>query len=61
MVTLEYIARRACEHDTAMALAFRRALGVDGARPGPRRQGHRGNGTYAALPECFRNERHVNL
>lgn len=61
MVTLEYIARRAREHDTAVAHAFRRALGMGGARRGPRREGHQGHGTYAALPECFRNERHVNL
>ena len=61
MVDIGYIARRAMEHDTAIALAFRRALGIVTPPPAQEPDGKRDPGAYAGVAECFRNQRHVNL
>lgn len=61
MVDIGYIARRAMEHDTTLALAFRRALGIAAGAAARRPDGKRDPGAYAGVAECFRNQRHVNL
>lgn len=58
MVALEYVARSARRHDTVMAWAFRRALGIRGRM---RREPGGSLGTqlemrrYAGLAECMAN------
>lgn len=61
VVGIGYIARCAMEHDTAIALAFRRALGIYAAPAAQAPDGKRDPGAYAGVAECFRNQRHVNL
>lgn len=59
MVETSEIARMALRYDTAVALAFRRALGIDGASRAPHARGRgaggRRDGRYAGLLWCFEN------
>lgn len=59
MVETFEIARMALRYDTAVALAFRRALGIDGASWAAHARGRgasgRRDGRYAGLPWCFEN------
>lgn len=59
---LDHIRRESMRHDTAVAAAFRRALGITApplpaSRPKGRRRRRRGR--YRAVRECFANERSV--
>lgn len=58
MVTVDEIRAAACRHDTVMAWAFRRALGIRD-RPVRRKAGGSGRMAeglrYRGLDECFAN------
>ena len=59
MVTRDEMARMALRHDTQVAAAFRRALGLGDAPP-PRRRARarrRLHPEWRGMLECFRNER----
>lgn len=59
---LAYIRRACMRHDTTVARAFRRALGVDTpTRIPPERRAHGAHGVYDGMAECFANRKHVNL
>lgn len=59
---LAYIRRACMRHDTAIALAFRRALGADMPERMPDiRRAHASAGVYAGMRECFANRERVNL
>ncbi|MDY5662772.1 MAG: hypothetical protein SPG07_09225 [Coriobacteriales bacterium] len=56
---VEHIRRECMRHDTTVAAAFRRALGITAqplpaSRPKVRRRRRRGR--YRAMRECFANE-----
>ena len=59
MVETFEIARMALRYDTAVALAFRRALGIDGASRARHARGRDAGGRrdcrYASLLWCFEN------
>lgn len=58
MVTVDEIRAAACRHDTVMAWAFRRALGIrwEGPRGKPGGGGGAREGLrYRGLDECFAN------
>lgn len=57
MVTREQMVEIAARHDTQVAAAFRRALGVTcGPRPQRRRRNRRGRrGRWRGMRECMRN------
>ena len=59
MVTREQMVEISTRHDTQVAAAFRRALGVTcGPRPQRRRRNRRGSrGRWRGMRECMRNER----
>ena len=59
MVTRKQMVEIAARHDTQVAAAFRRALGVAcGPRPQGRRRSRRGGrGRWRGMRECMRNER----
>ena len=59
MVTREQMVEISTRHDTQVAAAFRRALGVTrGPRPQRRRRNRRGRrGRWHGMRECMRNER----
>lgn len=55
---LNHIRRECMRHDTTVAAAFRRALGID-AHPMPRRpkaRHRRKRGRYRGVRSCFANE-----
>lgn len=59
---LGYIRRCCMRHDTVVAMAFRRALGLPVDMP----QGHRPRerasaGVYDGMDECFENRKRVRL
>ena len=59
---LAYIRRACMRHDTAIAMAFRRALGTDMPERMPdTRRAHASAGVYAGMRECFANRKRVNL
>lgn len=59
---LAYIRRACMRHDTAIALAFRRALGADMPERMPDiRRAHASAGVYAGMRECFANRERVKL
>lgn len=58
MVTREQMVEISTRHDTQVAAAFRRALGVTcGPRPQRRRRPHRPHQEWRGIRECFRNRR----
>ena len=59
MVTRKQMAEISTRHDTQVAAAFRRALGVTrGPRPQRRRRNRRGRrGRWRGMRECMRNKR----
>lgn len=59
MVTRKQMVEISTRHDTQVAAAFRRALGVTcGPRPQRRRRNRRGRrGRWRGMRECMRNER----
>lgn len=59
---LDYIRRCCMRHDTVVARAFRRALGmpVDAPR-GARPREHASAGVYDGMDECFENRKRVRL
>ena len=62
-MTLEQIAERvrASSSDTAVAAAFRRALGIaPPARESGERNRHGMHGVYDGMAECFKNRKRVN-
>lgn len=65
MVDTAYIRSRASRYDTAVARAFRRALGMPEHMALPHGAASRGRGHYGGMyrhmGECFRNRRHVNF
>ena len=61
MDMLAYIRRACMRHDTAIALAFRRALGLPEDTPARMPTGHPSAGVYDGMRECFANRKHVNL
>ena len=59
---LAYIRRACMRHDTAVALAFRRAMGMDAHRLTPMEpKAHAARGVYDGMRECFANRRRVKL
>lgn len=59
---LDYIRRACMLHDTPVALAFRRALGMGTHRLTPMEpKAHAAHGVYDGMRECFANERRVRL
>ena len=58
MVTCEQMVEISTRHDTQVAAAFRRALGVTGGPRPQRRRRRRGRrGRWRGMRECMRNER----
>ena len=59
---LDYIRRCCMRHDTVVAMAFRRALGLPLDIPrGHRHRGHASAGVYDGMGECFENRKRVRL
>ena len=59
---LDYIRKACMRHDTVVAMAFRRALGIcslDMAPSDTRR--HASEGVYDGMDECFENRKRVRL
>ena len=59
---LDYIRKACLRHDTVVAMAFRRALGIShrGTAPSDARR-HAAEGVYDGMHECFENRKRVNL
>lgn len=59
---LDYIRKACLRHDTVVAMAFRRALGIGRRSTAPsddRR--HASEGVYDGMDECFKNRKRVRL
>lgn len=60
MVTRAQMVEMSKRHDTQVAAAFRKALGVDASPPGgrkKRRKRKRPHPEWRGMRQCFRNER----
>jgi hypothetical protein len=53
MRMLDYIREACMRHDTAVALAFRRALGLPAAPPRPTARTHAEHGVYDGIRGCM--------
>ena len=59
---LDYIRKACMRHDTVVAMAFRRALGLPLDMPRSHRpREHASAGVYDGMDECFENRKRVRL